>query len=108
MAYRRQRSGVDHLAREAAYEILAHPSRQREAVDDHRAILVEYGHEVAGQARRMNWTVARELLRLVGDLLLEIRAHFGEFLGPRRVASLRHAALEFLHSVDHPTPPHLR
>src|SRR5262249_10076270 len=98
----------DHLSGKTADKVLAHPSREREAVDHNRAVLVEHGYQVAHEPRRMDRAVSVKLLCVFGDLALEIRADLGQLLEPLRAAVAGKVELEFLDAIDHLAQHELR
>src|SRR5208282_782252 len=100
MPHWRERSRIDHLAHEAAGERAAHPSREREAVDDRRAVLVEHRDQIVAHARRMDRTVLVGLLVLLANLRLESGAGLRDFFGPFGAPVLREVELELLDPVD--------
>ncbi len=82
VADRRERAGVDDLAREARREPLRHPAGQREAVDHDGGVAIDHLAQLARQAVRMDRHVrrasasararracARKLARTVADLV---------------------------------------
>src|ERR1700722_15782429 len=98
---RRERTRVHHLAHEAACERAAHPSRQREAVDNGGRVFIEHGDQVLAQARGMNRLILRDLRVLLLDLIVEALTRLPDLLDPWRSFVLREVELEFLDPLDH-------
>jgi hypothetical protein len=83
VADRRERPGVDDLAREARDQPLREPARQREAVDHDGRVAREHVEEVAREPRGVDRHRVVRLLRLRLERLVEARARRRDLGEPR-------------------------